>query len=371
MINGNRIAGLLGLSLAGAFATAQTPKAPITLKVGDLAPSLSAATWLKGSAPGPFGDGKVHVVEFWATWCGPCRMSMPHLSQLAQDNKDVSVASISIWETAEMQNKSLDYTGKVEALVDNAHDMMNYTVGMDDKAGHIGNAWMTAAGQQGIPTAFVIDQDGKIAWIGVPFTGLDKIVPLVAHHQLTADLAAKIKADYKANLAQFLILEKQAEDDLKKNDLNGALKACDDSIGLMPVFDDYVIPVKYEALNRIDREKGRAYAHEIIRTHSNAPVLLITMMGRRILADTSKDADYATALELIRAGMKCVDFDEGFEGDLLAEAYAKTGNYAMAVETEQKVIKSMDDPVREAQPKQKTDAEAKLKSYQTNLQQKL
>ena len=67
-----------------------------TLMVGDPAPTLSIAQWIKGDPVNAFADGQVYVVEFWATWCGPCRVSMPHMSSLQdQYSNEVTFVGIS------------------------------------------------------------------------------------------------------------------------------------------------------------------------------------------------------------------------------------------------------------------------------------
>lgn len=74
--------------------------------VGDKAPKFKYGTWLKGSPIKDYKQDHLYIFEFWATWCGPCIASMPHLSKFAKANAgDVTVIAVNIWE---------DKSGKVE-----------------------------------------------------------------------------------------------------------------------------------------------------------------------------------------------------------------------------------------------------------------
>src|SRR5882762_6642691 len=67
-------------------AAADTQRA--VLRLGQAAPSLQSAQLIKGEMVRNFLPGRTYVVEFWATWCEPCKRSMPHLSELARQYKD-------------------------------------------------------------------------------------------------------------------------------------------------------------------------------------------------------------------------------------------------------------------------------------------
>ncbi len=126
---------------------------------GTAAPKLDIQTWYKGTPVKSFDKDKLYVVEFWATWCGPCKQSIPHLTELAKKNTDVKFIGVSIWED--------DKDGNIKKFVDEMGTKMDYTVAYSGNKTGMSQSWMTASGQNGIPTAFVI-KEGKVEWIGHP-----------------------------------------------------------------------------------------------------------------------------------------------------------------------------------------------------------
>jgi thiol-disulfide isomerase/thioredoxin len=147
-------------------------KVEITLKVGDAPPPLKATKWLQGDAVSAFAAGKVYVVEFWATWCGPCIVMMPHMSDLQTEYKSKGVTIVGF--SAKDANNSED---KVTAFVKKRGPSLKYTFAYADDR-ETNEAWMRAAGRNGIPCCFVVGKDTKIAWIGHPMF-LDVVLPKV------------------------------------------------------------------------------------------------------------------------------------------------------------------------------------------------
>lgn len=135
-----------------------------TLTVGMRAPKLMVAGWVKGTPVEKLKTGKVYVVEFWATWCAPCRTMIPHLTELQTKYKNkVTIIGVSVLE------KNPDY---VPVFVESMGDKMNYAVAKDDLSqpgvanGFMAQNWLTAAGAPGIPWAFIVNKTGKITYAG-------------------------------------------------------------------------------------------------------------------------------------------------------------------------------------------------------------
>jgi len=172
-----------------------------TLKVGDPAPKLETGKWIQGEPVKAFEKDKAYIVEFWATWCGPCRTTIPHLNELHNKFKDKGLVVIGqdVWEQDEAE---------VPKFVKQMGNKMTYRVALDDKSGNtkgkMAANWMEAAGQNGIPSAFIVDKGGKIAWIGHPMTLKEKTIEEILAgtfdvNQAAADSEKKKAQEGKVN----------------------------------------------------------------------------------------------------------------------------------------------------------------------------
>src|SRR5688572_3086030 len=172
--------------------------------LGDPAAELKIAKWVKGEPVALSSDAKnIYVVEFWATWCPPCRTSIPHLTEIQKRFKDKNVTIIGV--TDEKENV-------VKPFVDNLGSKMDYRVAIDQGATAAG--YMKAYGVNGIPHAFIV-QDKKIIWHGHPMAGLDKTLEEVVSGKY--DLA-KAKAKMKAETLMDQFREAAAKGDDAKAD---------------------------------------------------------------------------------------------------------------------------------------------------------
>jgi thiol-disulfide isomerase/thioredoxin len=179
-------AGCMSALLLGTTVGIQADDA---LTIGSDAPALDVEHWVqdgngKFKPVTKFDKGKVYVVEFWATWCGPCVASMPHLVEVQKKfaDKNVQIVSISD-EDLDTVEKFLerDFPGakKSEDAPKTFRELTSsYCLTADpDRSSY--ESYMEAAGQNGIPCAFIVGKDQKIEWIGHPMSmdeALGKVV---------------------------------------------------------------------------------------------------------------------------------------------------------------------------------------------------
>ena len=197
------VASVLAVSSSSAVAMAAEGK----LKVGDPAPPLAVSTWLHGAEVKGFEPGKVYVVEFWATWCGPCRQIMPHMGDLQDEYRDKGVTFIGFASEAN------DKEAKVNAFVAKQGAKLGYTFAFGSGT-ETHNAYMKASGQNGIPCSFVVDKKGRIAYIGHPLF-LDVVLPKVLDGtwdpKTGAETLAAADKDFDAAYAVMMTTTKGAD----------------------------------------------------------------------------------------------------------------------------------------------------------------
>jgi thiol-disulfide isomerase/thioredoxin len=142
------------------------------LAPGAAAPAFSPEKFLKGDRFASFEPGRVYVVEFWATWCGPCVRAMPHLTELQKANPELVVVGVAGFERGDSPEKN---ETKVTDFLAKRADEVGFAIALDTD-GSMATDWMRAARRNGIPCSFVVGKDGKIAYIGSPNASLDRAV---------------------------------------------------------------------------------------------------------------------------------------------------------------------------------------------------
>lgn len=211
------------------------------LTIGSTAPAPDIEHWISdghGELPkiSQFEDGKVYVVEFWATWCGPCVASMPHLSNLQQAFMDDSVQIISITDE-DLDSVERFLKMKVSGKKEMTYGELtgNYCLTADPD-GSMSENYLQAARQTGIPAAFIVGKTGKIEWIGHPAEMELPLSQVVADSWNREAFAVKFKAEQEAELAREAAQEKlqiamqPVADSFQAGKTEEALKLMDDLI---------------------------------------------------------------------------------------------------------------------------------------------
>ncbi len=205
------VAGAIAIGAGVAFAGDHES---VKLLPGDPAPAIDVTNWIQGEAVSGFDADHVYVLDFWATWCGPCIKAMPHLTSLQEKYGDkVTVIAVNIWEKDGLSSD--DRLGIVRAKVKQLGEKMGVRVAVDGKE-IMTDSWMEAAGARGIPTTFIVD-GSTVAWIGSPYE-MDETLEEVVEG--TFDVAES-RASYKA------VKEKEAAEQAKLAKIQDALAAGD------------------------------------------------------------------------------------------------------------------------------------------------
>ncbi len=190
----------------------------MALDLGDPAPPLKIAEWVRG-APVDFKAGKgkqVYLLEFWATWCPPCRESLPHLADLQRKYKDQGLVVVAI---------SDEPVGVIRPFMERMGTKMDFTVAADNRQ-ETTRTYLGGFGAQGIPHSCLVDKDGIIAWHGSPFENMDEIVEqvLTGKYDLEAAKATAKAGRLLNDYFQKLMQARFTQDTLQRDELGKQAK---------------------------------------------------------------------------------------------------------------------------------------------------
>ncbi len=106
--------------------------------------------------------GKVVLIDFWASWCRPCRQTIPGLKKLYSlyHDKGFEIYGVSLDDNAKAWQQAIS-------------DDQSAWIHVNDKSGSVANQWVVSV----IPTTFLLDKTGKIVAVDEDANSLNKLIP--------------------------------------------------------------------------------------------------------------------------------------------------------------------------------------------------
>lgn len=142
---------------------------------GKAAPKLQVEKWLSSE---PSTKDKTVLVDFWATWCAPCRKLIPELEHWQEKYKDDLVVI----------GLSNEPAKTIENFVDLRGAQVKYPMAIDTAA-----RANKEVGVEGLPHALVISSDGIVRWQGFPQSGEDTLTEETLKRIIATDKAERAK----------------------------------------------------------------------------------------------------------------------------------------------------------------------------------
>lgn len=324
------------------------------LTIANPAPKLTAASFPHGKPFKKFENGKIYVVEFWATWCGPCLQGMPHLGALADKyRKDVHFVGV----TNEDEETVQRFLERKQSADKTWAEVITYTLAIDDDEKTNQN-YMAAAGEDGIPTAFIVGRDGVVEWIGSPFN-MDGVLAAVVENRYDR------KGSYESIAAELAVrrvrqaAEKAINAAVAKKDYKTAVAEVDKLLKSNP--DELNLSmVKMDLLRRGEMtDELNALQAQLVKQQWDEPKFLEVIAWGIADENTGDDLDLAMKSAL-RASALTKDSNSSIL-DTVARVHYAQGNLEEAVQWQAKSVSAHGNKGAG------TDLPRTLKKYQEEL----
>ena len=335
----------LGIRAQEGEAKKDAPAKPkSTLAVGDAAPPLTLAKAVKGKEPKAEDRSKTYVVEFWATWCPPCRTSIPHLTELQKKHPKIPFIGVTDEEEKD-----------VEPFVKDMGAKMDYIVVLD-KERSTNAAWMQAAGEEGIPAAFVV-VEGKVAFIGHPMNPeFEETLKQVSAGKF--DMAAAVKKGaVKARLKQ---AQTEAITLIRSGKADEAIQSLDKAFDLDPESEKTLGPLKFQILVFTKKEnEAVAYAGKMTQTYMKDQPEQLNRFAWNLIDPARVKNPPALHAKVSKVLAEAADKASGGMNadyiDTLALALFHSGDKAGAVKAQERAVKIIGNGPKSAEMRKRLE----------------
>jgi hypothetical protein len=292
---------------------------------------------------------------------------MPHISEVQQKYKDkATIIGVNIWEDREYSEQTLS---KVEGFVKDKDEIMGYTIAYDGPTKTMDMSYMKAAEKNGIPCAFVVGGDGKIAYIGHPMDeGFEGTIRSLIDGTFKADEA---KSNYEKALAaeQEMMVKQRAMSGLmaeaqkafEAGNIDDGLAKMDEVAKLDPSRANAIEVRKVRMLmdnKQVDR--SRALAQTMMDGPAKDDGPLLNMLAGALMGSpagsTSPNLDLALAAATRSTELSA--HKDAASIDTLARIMQKKGDHAKGIELMTKAVELSEGRLKEARQKALDDMKA-------------
>jgi thiol-disulfide isomerase/thioredoxin len=317
-----------------------------TLRIGDPAPAIKYSKWLKGQPVESLKGDQLYILEFWATWCGPCKAAMPHLTKLQKEYQGkATFIGVGVWEKVKEGEPYESSLPMVVKYVEGNNANMGYSVIADNNDLHMGNNWLKAAGQNGIPSTFII-KDERIIWIGHPMA-LDTTLPKIfngSYNQNDYKLAFEKRNEAsRKQVAAMREGSKKVQEALDTKDYKKAFKLMEEVKVEVPILKISMDNLKFTTLlKHISEKEAIAFAEQWQKDFKSAPQYVL--MGVKDMDGLSKET-YLWALKNFESSNTSSINPMMYV--LIASVYAKAQDFQNAVINQEKAIEGAKKALQE------------------------
>jgi thiol-disulfide isomerase/thioredoxin len=318
----------------------------VTLHIGDKAPDIKYSEWIKGSPIKSFKGDELYVLEFWATWCGPCKAAMPHLTKTQKEYEGkITIIGVDVWEKTKEGENYETALPLVNKFVKGNDANMGYSVVADNNEKHMATKWLTAAGINGIPSTFII-KNKKIIWIGHPIV-LDSMLALIENGKYNMEeykLAYEKKSEAsRKQIAAMREGSKKVQDALDAKDYKKAFELMEEVKVEVPILKISMDNLKFTTLlKHVSEKEAIAFAEQWQKDFKSAPQYVL--MAVKEIDGLSKST-YLWALKNFESTNKSTVNPMTY--NLIASVYAKAGDYQNAITNQEKAIEAAKTALKE------------------------